>query len=57
MSEDKIKEVEQEIEDAVKKQAVSEDDFQIEVTDQDPEQKQPEQKELPLDDVNYGAKN
>ena len=56
MSEDKIKEVEQEIEDAVKKQAVSEDDFQIEVTDQDPEQKQPEQKELPLDDVNYGAK-
>ena len=55
MSEEKIKEVEQEIENAVKKQAVSEEDFQIEVTDQEPEQ-EPEQKELLLDDVNYGAK-
>ena len=36
MSEEKIKEVEQEIENAVKKQAVSEEDFQIEVTDQEP---------------------
>ena len=53
MSEDPIKEIEQEIE--AKKQAVPEDDFQIEITDQEPEQ-EPEQKELPLDDVNYGAK-
>ena len=55
MSEDQIKEVEQEIEETVKKQAVSED-FQIEVTDQELEQKEPEQKELDLNDVNYGAK-
>ena len=53
MSEDKIKEIEQEIENKFADQKTSEDDFQIEITDA--EEKQVEKKPV-QEDEQYGAK-